>query len=51
MLGTDYYLKHPEGIKALNDIYINKWIERMDQNKEMFSKVMDDEGFSNYLKG
>lgn len=35
---------------GFEDIYFQKWIERMEQNKELFTKVMDDVEFSNYLK-
>jgi len=35
---------------GFDDVYISKWIDRMDQNRELFAKVMDDESFSGFLR-
>lgn len=35
---------------GFDDVYISKWIDRMDQNRELFTKVLDDESFSGYLR-
>jgi type I restriction enzyme R subunit len=35
---------------GFDDAFLGKWIDRMDQNKELFAKVLDDDQFSGYLR-
>ncbi len=35
---------------GFNDVFITKLIERMDQNKDIFNKIMDDKEFAYVVK-
>lgn len=35
---------------GFDEVYLDKWIDRMDQNKKIFSKIMDDKAFGDMVR-
>ncbi len=35
---------------GFDDVYLDKWIARMDQNQDIFTKIMDDKEFGNLVR-